>query len=65
MRFKNRFYVRRFLEIKKMYNTAVLYKTNTLYVILRGLIGLKFWGESDLDLFWARVRLALIRVDSF
>ena len=30
-------------------------------MILHGLIGHKFWEESDLDLFWTRASLILTR----
>ena len=41
-------------------------KTSTFIkkVMVHGLIGLKFWEESDLDLFWTRVDLCWLVLDS-
>ena len=66
LRFKNRFYFRPFLEINRIYNTAMLFKNECLYqkVIVHGVIGLRFWEEFDLDLFWTCVNSCWLVSDS-
>ena len=66
LRFKNRFYFRPFLEINRIYNTAMHFKNECLYqkVIVHGVIGLRFWEEFDLDLLWTCVNSCWLVSDS-